>query len=312
MPAPPANYLLKRSCWELDPGNIKGQGLTQTLGNGQTLEWQLGYTLGNAWVQAQGGDVTSAGIITSLTPAGISPREFVLDGAGAYPGVVTYGTSFDFAIETTGSDPTGTDFVSSRDWLVNETYATTDWYDTFYRRFGSPTTADYDCSASPCTINQPASRTTPYYVLGDMATQGNWNVGDSENLIFIVDGDLSLDGGVSLTGKGFVSFIVKGDITVSSSVGSPYTNSTAADIEGVYVTSPTGTFATGTSTTPGKARLVLKGSFISGNFLLERDLAIVGQNTTTSSELFIFNPLLLITMPDVMKEVKVTWQEVTP
>lgn len=311
-PVAPANYLIKRACWAKLPVVSQGEGLSQTLGAGETLTWDLGYTVGNAWVQAKGGDVYASGTLASLTPSGISPRVFILDGTtGESPGVATYGTDYDFAIETTGSDPKGASFVSSEKWLVNETYPSANWYDVFYYRFGSPTAPDYDCSVSHCTVSQPAPRATPYYVVGDMATQGNWSVGEGQTLIFLVNGNLTINGNVNLTGKGFVGFIVNGNISVSSSVGAPYTSSTP-DIEGVYVTSPTGTFATGASTTPGKARLVLKGTFVAGNFLLQRDLDIVGQNLTTSAELFIYNPMLLITMPEAMKERKINWQEVAP
>lgn len=295
-PTVPQNYSLKRSCWEKVLAGSQGQGMTQTLESGETLTWDLGYTAGTAWFQAQGGDVYASGTLTSLVPVGISPRYFVLDD----PGVVTYGTSYDF----NGAD------VSSKKWLVNESYASTDWYSVFFNRFGSPTTPDYDCSTTPCTVTKPASRTTPYYVVGDMTTSGNWVVGNG-TFIFLVDGNLTLGGSMNITGNGFIGFIVKGNITVSNSIGSAYTDSTP-DIEGMYVTSPPGSFMTGTSSTAGKERLVLKGSFVSGNFLLQRDLDAIGQNTTTSSELFIYNPMLLVTMPDAMKEIKVTWKEVAP
>lgn len=310
---PPANYLLKRACWGKTPTGSSGEGLSTSLAANETLTWNLGYSLGNAWVQAQGGDVYGSGSLGSLTPPTASPRLFNLDGTGGDPGVVTYGNAYDFAIETTGADPNGATFVSTENWLVNETYTTVNYYDTFYRRFGSPTTADYDCSAVPCSVNEPAARTTPYYVVGNMTTQGNWNVGAGETLIFIVNGNLTIDGGINITGKGFVAFIVNGNITVTSSVGSNANNSTNPDIEGIYMTSPTGTFSTGASTVAGKARLVVKGTVVAASFLLQRDLDQAGgDNTTTSSELFIYNPLLLVTMPDVMKETKVTWQEVAP
>ncbi len=306
-PVPPAGYVIRRACWG-ESGGATGEGLTRTLDTGETLTWELGYTLGDAWAQATGGDVYASGTLTALTPSGASPREFILDGSGGYPGTATYGTSFDFAIETAGADPTGTGFVSSKDWLINETYGTTDWYSVFYTRLGSPTTTDYDCSAG-CSITKPPSRTTPYYVVGDMTTSGNWTIEAGETVIFIINGSLTIDGTIRINGKGFAGFIASGDIVVDGSVGSPAANNNA-DIEGIYVTSPTGTFRTGTGDNSGKARLVVGGSIIAGNFLLERDLG--SDNQTTSAELFIYDPTLLLTMPDKMKDVKVTWAEVAP
>lgn len=294
---PTADWSFARACWRNVTTATNGEGRTATLGANQVLRYDIGYTLGTAWFQAQGGDVYASGTLKSLVPLGISPRYVVLDE----PGVVTYGGSYDF----NGAN------ASSKKWLVNESYSSTDWYSVFFNRFGNPTTPDYDCSLVPCTVTKPASRATAYYVLGDMTTSGNWSIGDGQTIIFLVNGNLTLGGRVNITGKGFVAFIVKDNVTVSSSVGSAYTDSTP-DIEGIYVTSPTGTFATGTSSTSGKERLVLKGSFVAGNFLLQRDLDAIGQNTTTSSELFMYNPLLLITMPDAMKEIKVTWKEVAP
>jgi hypothetical protein len=66
-------------------------------------------------------------------------------------------------------------------------------------------------------------------------------------------------------------------------------------------------FNTGT----GAVRFVGTGTFVAGNFILGRDLGDAG-NPTTSSELFIYNPQLLMTMPEQMKKLSVSWQEVAP
>jgi hypothetical protein len=136
-------------------------------------------------------------------------------------------------------------------------------------------------------------------------------VGTGESIVFIVNGNLTIGGNVNITGTGFVSFIVKGNITVLSSVGTGALSTTPV-VEGVYIVSSTGTFQTGASTTVGAERFVGKGMFIAGNFSLERDLESTGQNTNASAELFVYNPQLLITMPDAMKELPVLWQEVAP
>jgi len=193
--------------------------------------------------------------------------------------------------------------------LVNETFSGVNYYELFWRRLGGGTTAD--SFADLGAVAKPASRTTPYYVVGDMTTTGDWNIPNGETVIFIVNGNLTLGGKVTLTGSGFASFIVNGNITVSSSVGGLYTSSTPV-IEGIYITSPTGTFKTGTSSVVGKERLVAKGIFVGGGFLLQRDLDSVDANPTTSSELFIYNPRLLFSMPDSMRDVPITWAEVAP
>ncbi|MBI3559849.1 hypothetical protein HY087_01845 [Candidatus Gottesmanbacteria bacterium] len=305
-----ANYVPARACWSRSlNAPTSGEGYTTTLSvptDNETLTWDVGYTLGAPWVQTGGANVFAAGNVISLVPNGITPRVFNLDGTGGYPGVVTYsGSGYDFDVGPTQGSTT----VSSKNWLASDSRPIVNYYELLWRRFGGGTTPDSfpDLTA----VAKPASRTTPYYVAGDMTTSGDWVVGDGETVIFIVSGNLTLGGKVTLTGSGFAAFIVSGNITVSPSVGGLYTSSTPV-IEGIYVTSPTGTLKTGTSSVPGAERLVAQGIFVAGSFLLERDLESINQNTTTSSELFLYNPRLLFTMPDSMKDVPITWEEVAP
>ncbi|MBI4064832.1 hypothetical protein HY409_00475, partial [Candidatus Gottesmanbacteria bacterium] len=185
-------------------------------------------------------------------------------------------------------------------------------YQTFWRRFGGPTTYDYTDPSFPsppagCDVTAASGKAC--YVSGTLTVSGNWNIG-SGSYIFLVDGNMAIDGSINLTGTGFVAFIVKNNITVASSVGVPYSSSTPV-VEGIYITGPTGVFHTGTSAL-GTERFVGKGSFIAADFRLERDLEVVDQNTTTASEFFIYNPRLLVAMPDAMKDLPVTWEEVAP
>lgn len=300
----PQNYVLQKACW-ITTTPTSGEGISVFISNGQALRWDLGYTLGSGWAQTQGGDVYARSTMNSLVPNGINPRVFNLTASspGSYPGIVTYGSSYDFDIDSGN----GAGLVSSENWLVNESYAATDFYQTFYRRFGSPTTFIHtnpsfatppsDCPGNVC------------YVSGLLTVSNNWNIG-SGSYIFIVDGDLALNARVNLTGTGFVAFIVKNNITVSSSVGGLYSSS-APQVEGIYITGPGGTFSTGTSVI-GTERFVGKGIFVAGNFNLQRDLAIVNRNTTIASEQFIYNPRLLVTMPDTMRDLPITWEEVAP
>ncbi len=131
----------------------------------------------------------------------------------------------------------------------------------------------------------------------------------------IVNGNATINGQINIVGSGFVAFIVNGTITVSSSVGTSASLDNPV-LEGVYVAmnaSQTGGFVTGTSTSALTARFVGKGMFIADDFTLQRDLEGYGVgNSGSSAELFIYNPRLLLTMPEEMKENSVTWQEVAP
>ena len=57
-------------------------------------------------------------------------------------------------------------------------------------------------------------------------------------------------------------------------------------------------------------RLNVVGSVIADTVSLKRDLGLT--NSTTPSESFTFNPELLFTMPDALKEAPYVWQEVAP
>lgn len=296
-----------RVCLTDATGSYFGQ-YTAALAGGATDTFDVSYGPPPPWFQGQGGDVYAENTITSLTSANASPRQFVLSGAGGYPGIVTHGgaaTDYDFAMEDANN---GSAYVSGKNWLVNDKAGSRDFYNYFYSKFGNPTTAD---SLTIGALTKPAYDATKsfYYIQGDTTTSGDWNVADGEKYVFLIDGALTVSGKINITGNGFIAFIVKGDITVSPSVGVA-AGSSAPVVEGVYITS--GTLHTGTSTVAGAERFVGKGIFVGSDVRLERDLTAVNPSGASSSELFIYNPGLLVLMPDIMKTVPVSWQEVAP
>lgn len=313
-PIPPsANWMFARPCWTNETTGATGEGLSQTLVQNQILRWDIGYTLGTAWVQTQGADVYAAGSVRSYIPA-VTPRVFMADGTGRSAGVLQYGTSYDF-----DSSPyaVGNNLVSSGNWQVSGTKTTVDYYDYFYRRYGAPTVPTTNAAFSNLSaVTKPASSATPYYIVGNMTTSGNWVVGTGESVVILVNGNLTIGGKINTTGTGFIAFIVNGNITVDSAVGTvpsaPTTPVTNSVLDGVYVTNPTGTFSTGLSTALSTAQLVAQGSFVAGNFLLQRDLDGLGGNANYPAEYFAYDPQILLTMPDPMKELPVKWQEVAP
>ncbi len=304
---PNANWAAVNSCIYKN-STLYSIGWTALANGGDTVGWEIGYTYGTPWAQTSGGDVYASGILRSYVPA-TTPRVFNADSTGGYPGVVTYGTSYDFDSSTTS---TGGTLVSSQNWLINATNAVVNYYDFFYRRFGSPTTPTTEPAFSNLlAVTKPPSSETPYYVVGDMTTSGNWSVGTGESIVILVNGNLTLGGRINITGSGFITFIVNGNITVDTAVGTGPTSSTPV-VEGIYITASTGTFITGASTAAATSRFVGKGMFVAGGFLLQRDLENYGDNTTHAPELFTYNPQLLFTMPQSMMEVPVKWQEVAP
>lgn len=316
-PIPPtADWAYVRPCWTNLTNGTTGESLSRSLAANQTLRWDIGYTLGTAWVQTQGGDVYAAGNIRSFVPA-VVPPVFNEDANNGYPGVLSYGTLYDF-----DSDPfsEGATLVSSTNWQVNSGRAAVNYYEYFLRRFSSPTTptttAPFDnlVAVTKPTSNCTATTCTPYYVVGDMTTSGNWAVGAGERIVILVDGNLTLGGRVNISGDGFVAFIVNGSITVADAVGTTSASTTPV-IEGVYIATKadqSGAFRTGASIGASTARFVGNGMFVADSFLLQRDLDSYGGNVNSSAELFVYDPQLLITMPEVMKDLSVIWQEVAP
>ena len=261
---------------------------------------------GAPWFQAQGGDVYANTSIRSYIPPSASPRYFVTNGPGGYPGVVAYSASYDF---NSAQAWTGRSYVSETGWLVDDSDTSRDYYAIMYHRFGSPSpTATGDRTLT----QKPAKRSAPYYYDGTVTIDtADWTVANGEKLVVFISGDLIIKRKIRINAGGFAVLIVNGSIVVDPSVGGAVTSTTPA-LEGVYITSPTGSFISGQSTNAGTERLVVEGTVIAGDVELQRDLESAGANNTTPAELFLYNPELLLTMPDEMRDLPVAWQEVAP
>lgn len=192
------SYTLPSPDWTLTTpciyqnGVLIAYGQSATLAGGATLDWRFGFTRGSAWAQTQGGDVYAASTLRSYIPSAATPRVFNRDTADGYPGVVIYGATYDF--DNTWSQ-TGSTYISSKNWVVNATHPQTDYYDFFYRRYGSPTTPTTDPAFSnPLAVTKPPGSATPYYVVGDITTSGNWSVGTNESIVILVDGNTTIGG----------------------------------------------------------------------------------------------------------------------
>jgi len=306
---PDANYVATYPCVYKN-GTYIGSGWSVIANPGDAIQWQVGYTYGTAWAQSQEGDVYASARIRSYIPV-VTPRVFSLDGPGGTPGVIAYGSAYDF---DAASASEGETMASSENWLVNATRTAVDYYAFFFNRFGAPETTDNALFSNLSAVTKPASRDTPYYISGNMQTSGVWSVGDGESIVFLVDGDVTIGGNIRIYGSGFVAFIVHGDIHVSSAVGRGSASGIPA-LEGIYIATTedhNGTFHTGISAEASTARFVGKGMFIADAFSLQRDLESYGGNVQYAAELFQYNPRLLFSMPDAMMDMPVVWQEVAP
>lgn len=308
---PPGQYATGNTCVSQDSGTY-AQGTSGTLLTNGTLNFIVGFIPQSGWVQTIGGNAYAGNQLVSSIPTTATNPYFSFAGAMSDAGMVTYGTSYDFSLVSTDL---GESNVSTKRWLMQHTNTSVDYYTQFATRMDVPDSATTIENAT--SVTKPACGTSPciYYVGGDMTTAAGtaWNIAANEQMIIFASGSVTINSPITITSGGFFALISHNGIYVSSTVGGA-TGSTAATLEGIYIATNanhTAVFATGGSTTTGTERLVVRGSVIADNFQLFRDLGTT-INNTTPAEQFIFNPELLFTMPDNMKEIPYVWQEVAP
>lgn len=302
VPNPPAGYSVKNACYTRNGVNPPTNSIAFTGNSGNIITMDVGVSVQGGWVQTSGGDAMVCKDVKSIIPPYLSTR-FNSDGAGGFPGVVSYGTTYDF----NSGYGTGGTVVSSTNWLSHDSpsaICSTNWYQYFANRFdiaGLPT-------LPAGSVNQPAAGN--YRVNGSVSIDTPWNV-NNQSIVVFVDGKLWLNNTVNINGNGFVAFVVNGDIEVAGTVGTP-AGTASPSIEGIYITDSAHTFISGPSLSLNKERLVVKGTVVAGTFTLQRTLNFSDSNFTTPGELFIYNPDLLMNLPDQFKDIKVKWSEVAP
>ncbi len=297
-------------CVSKDGGATYRQSASGALAKNGTLDFIVGYLPQAGWVQTIGGNVYAGRNIRSSIPLSATNPYFSLAGTMGTVGMVSYGTTYDFSLETANL---GEDMVSTTNWLVEHVNDSVDYYTQFASRMEIPSSATPitqltdivkpTCAASPCV----------YYADGNLTTSttNSWNIAATEQIILFVNGDVTINRPITITSGGFFALVAHGNITISSTVGTGAGVGTPT-LEGIYIATNadhSAVFSTSPSVV-GTRRLVVQGSVIADEFQLLRDLDLT--NSTTPAEQFIFNPQLLFTMPDTMKEIPYIWQEVAP
>ncbi|KKT38021.1 MAG: hypothetical protein UW22_C0015G0031 [Candidatus Gottesmanbacteria bacterium GW2011_GWB1_44_11c] len=256
------------------------------------------------WFQIQLGGNSYGDSVFSLMPL-FSTQSLLFDQTSAptSPGILSSFTGFDLS-ESQAS--VGLINISSTNWSTNNAMTAKDWYVLFSHRLAQAALVPYgEFGGKPDQV-VGARYTSPIH---DLTINQPWVVADGEKLIVIVDGTLDIRSTITIQGNGFVAFVVKNDITVNAAVGTTW-DSTTPLVEGMYIAG--GTFKTGTSTDPSTERFVGKGTFAAQTILLERNLSATDHNKDTSADLFYYNPSFLILMPDILKDLSYTWEEVAP
>ena len=272
------------------------------------------------WWQVQDADIITNGNLFSLIPAttcllpGCDPA-FGLEGPGGYPGVPSYGGSYDFEM---GS---GTGTVSSTGWLANSTTTLNKVYD--YSYFEGLVRPDVEINE----IIEPEiqggylifqGNATRDYVWfkkqGDLTITGTANLQDRK-VVLLVDGDLYLgrppaQSGSKIwvrDGSGFFMAIVSGDIIISPKASIDPLNP-APVFEGIFLAE--GQVKTGTEGPELDEQLWIRGSVAAyGGVVLERDLT---DNSLTPAEFFEYGPDLLFTFPRDLTSRRYKWKEIAP
>jgi len=265
------------------------------------------------WQVTGGGNTNATDTFASLLPLNALSRTPILyfdTSVQEKTGIISGKKD---AIDLSQSPSIMTSIISSKnDWVTDQGVAK-DWYSIFYTRANSAVKTPYTLAGTKPSMVQ-GQTTSVFDVTGDMILQGAWTIGNGESMIFLIPGNLTLNGKVNITGTGFIAFIVKGNITVGSTVGSAWDSTTdTPQIEGVYIAK--GTFKTGLSTVAGKERFIGKGTFAANTIIMQRSFENItggNKNNDKSTELFIYNPNLMMRLPRFLQDISFRWQEIAP
>ncbi len=218
-----SGYAQKIKCYSDDGSLPSIPGFMATLPPGGLLTFDFGYSLVGPWLQSGGGgDVYASASIRSMISDTATPRVLSLngvDGSHGTPGIVTYGTTYTLdpnygdSRPYISSDGTGTG-LGHYDWLVNGTYASTDFYDLMYHKFSSPsptdTGADIHLPGRLAGSTSPGQATV-YYYDGNVTIDpvaGGWVIPGNQRVVVFVSGNLTIKTPITITPGGFIAFIV--------------------------------------------------------------------------------------------------------
>ena len=317
-PSPPAGgYALTRMCWSNTSGTT-GSGATASLANGQTLTWNVGLSNATSWMQVIGGNLKVAtrggvgGSINLQVPSGqyLVRKDPTVTNQNnpivSYENQLTLGS---------GGVANGTAYTV-RDSIQNIP-ASFSYYNYYFNRFGTKTNVPAGIiGAAPAagTIAAPTIYVVNPQSPGNLTTTAgvNWNIAAGQSLVIFVPGTLTINNRINIAEGGFLSFIVGGDIIVADTVGTaPIANPdkfTGASLAGICIAD--GFFVTLHNSAGVDVQFVGAGTFVADSFGLTRNLG--GNNATFPGELFMFRPDLWANAPQELREVDVTWTEVTP
>lgn len=299
----------------------------------------------DAWWQIQGGTAYSSGLMSSMLPEP-TPPVYLLDKingsltslsaglpmCGAPLCDVTIGT-WPFENHPSANFTTVSDYGAAIG--SSNTVCATNSFDTFAEMLdlGSATNQG---SGGPSTVTSfnnlftnADSRTgyKLYYHPGDLSIDinndaGLWNIPAGSKVIVVVGsssdptpstlniGDTGTNSHMTLPTSSYLGFYVNGNITFEQTVGNVRADtSDLANVRGVFFSTDGQIIIEGVPVAnrpTDELRFVGQGTFIGCDGVqLNRDF----EDTTNKTEVFQYNPNLLNSVPEVLQEAHITWQE---
>ncbi|MBI4426010.1 MAG: hypothetical protein HY567_00355 [Candidatus Kerfeldbacteria bacterium] len=217
--------------------------------------------------------------------------------------------------KTSGSFNVSPGSLSTTGWDLTDQLTQSVWrysYQRLWIRAGSPATDPGD------GYNLPAA--------GIYAKTGDWSIsgGEWQNLagsrIIFVNGDLNINAKISLAGSGdFLAVIVSGDINVDPAVGNetlaPNPSPAQATLTGVFLAN--GDFRGGSTRDQRDKQLIIYGTVGAdidldgvGRVEFQRDLGV--GNRTAAGTAVLWNPNLILNVPEQLTDALTDWREVAP
>ncbi|MBI4157977.1 Ig-like domain-containing protein [Candidatus Woesebacteria bacterium] len=271
----------------------------------------------NPWWQVVDADVLTFGNLISLIPSA-SGEEFILPGAGGFPGIGIYGgTIADF------SSGTGTGTVSSTGWLAKTSPISQKTFNYDYFEGIIPADITFNeitssaIAGNALSVGGVSSRGYYWYRFDgtkgstqnqDLTITSNVNLGGRKVVLLVKGANLNIEGRITVTdGSGtFVTMVGKnasggkGDISIDAAVGA----GAGPDLEGMYFADSQ--FKTGA----GATQLNVRGAVAAyDGLVLERDLA---DNSVTPAEVFEYALDQVLLYPSSLSVRKIRWKEVAP
>ena len=284
-------------------GGVGGGG-----GRNQSNQANFGLgSLGSPWFQSESGDIYVGNTLTDSIP-GTALEKYMslrLDTTRPpFPGVAIQGSNTSVTMGEGG--------VSAVGWLaLNSPYPELNKYD--YAYFANKLTISGTMPAckerAVVEAAEVSSGTTVCYKGTDVSLSGDITMTGNKSSVVFIDGNLTLNHTTSIPSGSFLAFIVNGTITVDPTTGQTIPSSSPGtavpDLHGIFIANQ----FKSSNTTGVQKQLILKGSVISwGDIELNRRLA----DNTIPAHYFIYDPALVLAIPQLMQRSIILWQQVPP